>query len=69
MMQFESLPRIAGALAIAMIINAVNAISIHIDGIEPNAGLLSGNTRVLVRGGNFNNITVEYPHPKVSPSI
>ena len=66
MLQFESLPRIMIAMVLATLINAVHSLSIHIDGIEPNAGLLSGNTRVLVRGGPFNNITMEYPYPKVS---
>jgi hypothetical protein len=38
------------------LVNLASAISIHIDGIEPNAGPLSGNTRVMVRGGPFDEL-------------
>ena len=42
-------------------------IMLEIDGIEPNAGPISGETRVLVRIRNFKDKYVElYPQPKVS---
>ena len=37
---------------------------VRIYGLEPNAGPLSGNTRVLVRGGPFTGMESSYPNPK-----
>jgi hypothetical protein len=37
---------------------------VRIYGLEPNAGPLSGNTRVLVRGGPFTGMETSFPNPK-----
>ena len=38
--------------------------SVSVDSIEPEGGPITGNTRVLVRGGPFNDLQVLFPHPK-----
>lgn len=43
---------------------AQQALRIELLGIEPAAGPLSGNTRVLVRGTNFAGMEAKYPKPK-----
>lgn len=47
-----------------MVIAAPSSMKIELHGIEPNAGPLSGSTRVLVRGSDFTNKDVQYPNPK-----
>lgn len=37
---------------------------LDIDSIEPEAGPVTGETRVLVRGGPFQDMGLIYPHPK-----
>lgn len=37
---------------------------IELLGIEPTAGPLSGNTRVLVRGNDFTGLESKYPNPR-----
>ena len=39
-------------------------IGLAIDSIEPEAGPITGETRVLVRGGPFEDMTLLYPRPK-----
>ena len=39
-------------------------IGLTIDSIEPEAGPITGETRVLVRGGPFEDMTLLYPRPK-----
>ena len=39
-------------------------IDLTIDSIEPEAGPITGETRVLVRGGPFEDMTLLYPRPK-----
>ena len=39
-------------------------IGLAIDSIEPEAGPMTGETRVLVRGGPFEDMTLLYPRPK-----
>lgn len=39
-------------------------LSLTIDSIEPEGGPITGNTRVLVRGGPFKDMEGVYPHPK-----
>lgn len=40
---------------------------IEIQSIDPMRGPMSGETRVLVRGGPFSKWVTSYPHPMVSP--
>lgn len=54
---------IAVALLIATVV-ANTTIKIELLGIEPSAGPLSGNTRVLVRGSDFAGKDLKYPTPK-----
>ena len=45
-------------------------VMLEIDGIEPNAGPLYGETRVLVRIKNFKDKYTElYPQPKVNRNL
>lgn len=37
---------------------------VSVDSIEPEGGPTSGNTRVLVRGGPFQDLQILYPKPK-----
>lgn len=37
---------------------------VEVASIEPEAGPISGNTRVLVRGGPFKDMNIIYPRPK-----
>ena len=39
-------------------------LGLTIDSIEPEAGPITGETRVLVRGGPFEDMTLLYPRPK-----
>lgn len=39
-------------------------VSVSVTSIEPEGGPISGNTRVLVRGGPFKDLSMVYPHPK-----
>ena len=39
-------------------------LGLAIDSIEPEAGPITGETRVLVRGGPFEDMTLLYPRPK-----
>ena len=39
-------------------------ITLTVDSIEPEGGPITGNTRVLVRGGPFKDLEPIYPHPK-----
>jgi hypothetical protein len=39
-------------------------LGLEIDSIEPNAGPMTGDTRVLVRGGPFDEMDLIYPRPK-----
>lgn len=39
-------------------------IGLAIDSIEPEGGPITGETRVLVRGGPFENMSLLYPRPK-----
>ena len=39
-------------------------ISVSVDSIEPEGGPITGDTRVLVRGGPFNDMQQTYPSPK-----
>jgi hypothetical protein len=41
-----------------------NKLNVQIDSIEPEAGPTSGETRVLVRGGPFQDMELIYPEPK-----
>ena len=43
--------------------NAVS-LGLTIDSIEPEGGPITGETRVLVRGGPFEDMTLLYPRPK-----
>ena len=43
---------------------AQSPFKIELHGVEPNAGPLSGSTRVLVRGSDFTNKDTLYPNPK-----
>ncbi len=47
-----------------LVLLALAAAKVRINGIEPNAGPLSGNTRVLVRGGPFQGMEATYASPK-----
>ena len=38
-------------------------LGLHIDSIEPEGGPVTGNTRVLVRGGPFKDMGLLYPNP------
>ena len=42
----------------------VDALGLQIDSIEPEGGPITGETRVLVRGGPFEDMTLLYPRPK-----
>lgn len=37
---------------------------VNVDSIEPEGGPITGNTRVLVRGGPFLDMDSIFPHPK-----
>lgn len=37
---------------------------VSVDSIEPEGGPVTGNTRVLVRGGPFKDLQILYPKPK-----
>lgn len=39
-------------------------LGLEIDSIEPNGGPITGETRVLVRGGPFEDLDLIYPRPK-----
>jgi hypothetical protein len=39
-------------------------LKLKVDSIEPEGGPVSGNTRVLVRGGPFRGLEAIFPHPK-----
>ena len=41
-----------------------DSLGLMIDSIEPEAGPITGETRVLVRGGPFEDMTLLYPRPK-----
>lgn len=43
---------------------SADALGLQIDSIEPEGGPMSGDTRVLVRGGPFEDMTLLYPRPK-----
>ena len=49
---------------IGMVVAVPSATKVELHGIEPNAGPLSGGTRVLVRGTDFTNMDTLYPNPK-----
>jgi hypothetical protein len=38
--------------------------TVHLDSIEPEAGPITGGTRVLVRGGPFKEVDALFPRPK-----
>ena len=38
--------------------------AVSVESIEPEGGPISGNTRVLVRGGPFTDLVGLFPHPK-----
>jgi hypothetical protein len=39
-------------------------LGLQIDSLEPTGGPITGETRVLVRGGPFEDMSLLYPHPK-----
>ena len=41
-----------------------DSLGLMIDSIEPEGGPITGETRVLVRGGPFEDMTLLYPRPK-----
>ena len=41
-----------------------DSLGLTIDSIEPEGGPITGETRVLVRGGPFEDMTLLYPRPK-----
>ena len=41
-----------------------DSLGLQIDSIEPEGGPITGETRVLVRGGPFEDMTLIYPRPK-----
>lgn len=58
--------RVAGYLFLLYLLGGILAEDdgIYIDSIEPEAGLLSGGTRVLVRGGPFKKQERKFKSPK-----
>jgi hypothetical protein len=39
-------------------------LTVYVDSIEPEGGPITGDTRLLVRGGPFTDMDVIYPSPK-----